>query len=204
MPKHKTIDNPEKFLADSGLLFRINQTILHPLGLALQVTLDDDGSGAGFAVIDIRDDPEGCVFAEDPFEHGTSKYFKYMQEQGDDALASRFSSLGFIEQKFGDLEKCRESEKHRGIDHDMYAWSSTGARIDCIRNDRDVVNFPRSREEARALAVKTQQEFSFIELAWGELRRLVNQKAVEQTLKTDKIEPPTIEKPYPKLDSEND
>lgn len=47
-----------------GLLQEINRLLLHPLGLALEVTVEDDGTERISGVADYRDDPEGCAFGE--------------------------------------------------------------------------------------------------------------------------------------------
>lgn len=60
----KIIDNGAKLLSEAGLLFRINRTVLHPLGLALYVTQNDDGTfhpGIGLMEWD-----EPVEFAPDP------------------------------------------------------------------------------------------------------------------------------------------
>ena len=54
--------NVEEFRQD-GYLQEINRLFLHPLGLALSITVDDDGVATGFAgIIDGRDDPEGWSY----------------------------------------------------------------------------------------------------------------------------------------------
>lgn len=45
-----------------GLLQELNRQFLHPLGLALEVVVEDDGSERFGNVWDYRDDPEGIVF----------------------------------------------------------------------------------------------------------------------------------------------
>ena len=44
MSKIKKIKESAEFLVDSGLLFEINRKILHPLGLAIEVVVEDDGT----------------------------------------------------------------------------------------------------------------------------------------------------------------
>lgn len=66
-PKTMTVDEFWKL----GLVQEINRRLLHPMGLALSVTVEfnDEGEPAeatGFGVIyDSREDPEGFVFGED-------------------------------------------------------------------------------------------------------------------------------------------
>lgn len=52
----------EEFL-EEGYLQEVNRLFLHPLGLALEVTVEDDGSHSISGVWDCRDDPEGVAFA---------------------------------------------------------------------------------------------------------------------------------------------
>ncbi len=53
-----------KEFVDGGYLQEVNRRILHPLGLALEVTEDDDGIETITGVWDERADQEGIVFAE--------------------------------------------------------------------------------------------------------------------------------------------
>lgn len=49
-----------------GLISEINRQILHPLGLALAVVAEADGTVSGFGEIwDYRADPEGLIFGDD-------------------------------------------------------------------------------------------------------------------------------------------
>lgn len=49
---------------ERGYLQELNRRFLHPLGLALEVGLDEDGTEHFGRVWDSRDDPEGIYFAE--------------------------------------------------------------------------------------------------------------------------------------------
>ncbi len=50
---------------DFGLLHEVNRKFFHPLGLALEMIMDEDGKVTGFGgVWDYRDDPEGMYFGE--------------------------------------------------------------------------------------------------------------------------------------------
>lgn len=46
-----------------GYLHEVNRRFLHPLGLALVVGIDEDGTERLQGVIDNRDDPEGMAYA---------------------------------------------------------------------------------------------------------------------------------------------
>jgi len=89
-----------QFLMDSGMLFEINRQILHPLGLALCVDVDEDtGEVKGFGGLwDARDDPEGIIYEPEPFRAGTLKSSEYREKFGRAAARSRFAALGFLKQ----------------------------------------------------------------------------------------------------------
>lgn len=63
MSKIKRIDIKE-FRA-SGYLQEVNRLFFHPLGLALEVIVQEDGSESLGGVWDFRDDPEGIAFGDD-------------------------------------------------------------------------------------------------------------------------------------------
>src|SRR6266498_2549586 len=48
-----------------GLLQEANRRFFHPLGLALEVVIDEDGAERLGGIWDYRDDPEGVYFAGD-------------------------------------------------------------------------------------------------------------------------------------------
>jgi hypothetical protein len=95
---------PIKEFRESGLLFHINHTVLHPLGLALEVTVADDGSETLSGVWDCRDDPEGIRFGPELLEAGVKKYHTYMQEQGLSYMETRDKLLGYVVQPLEDEE----------------------------------------------------------------------------------------------------
>lgn len=51
-----------KEFREVGFLHEVNRLVLHPLGLALEVVVNDDGSETIGGVWDYRDDPEGMIF----------------------------------------------------------------------------------------------------------------------------------------------
>jgi hypothetical protein len=83
---------PLQFLKDNGLLFEVNRTILHPLGLTLQVGSD------GTAELLQTDDPSGMTFTSDTFQDGESRLMEYMIREGSSKLASRKAFLQYVEQ----------------------------------------------------------------------------------------------------------
>jgi hypothetical protein len=54
-----------KEFRELGLLHEVNRLVLHPLGLALEVRIDDDGNESFGQVWDDRDDPEGIYYGDD-------------------------------------------------------------------------------------------------------------------------------------------
>jgi hypothetical protein len=104
-----------KFLLDSGLLFEINRSILHPFGLAIEVIIDDSipvTESLGLDeepvvkdpiirigdVWDFRTEPGGMQFADESYAEGLIKFTKFMQEFGSAKLAQRKQLLGYIKQ----------------------------------------------------------------------------------------------------------
>lgn len=93
---------PNKFvttkeLLDWGLLFEINRRVLHPLGLALEAEVTEDGN-VSFTnrVWNARRDPEGIIFVDKAFEHGKAKFDAMMEEWGEDRLRARKEALGYL------------------------------------------------------------------------------------------------------------
>jgi len=62
-----------KEFRDAGYLQEVNRRFLHPLGLALEVIVDEeDGSEKLGGIWDSRDDPEGFVFGTFDGDKATS------------------------------------------------------------------------------------------------------------------------------------
>lgn len=59
-PKRMTV----KEFREQGYLQEVNRLFLHPLGLALEVVKEDDGSERFGEVWDERDDDEGIIYGE--------------------------------------------------------------------------------------------------------------------------------------------
>lgn len=107
----KYISNPTQFLIDSGLLFAINQNVLHPLGLALAVNEGEEAGTSGeISIWDCRKDPEGILYGDKTFSSGTDKYEKFMQEFGLKKLKEREDLLGYLVQNFPDPYLVRDGE----------------------------------------------------------------------------------------------
>jgi len=58
-PKYMSV----KEFQEAGYLHEINRRVLHPLGIALSVAIDDHNGQVEFGPIhDLRDDPSGIIF----------------------------------------------------------------------------------------------------------------------------------------------
>ena len=77
-----TIENPVQFLRDNGLLFELNRQVLHPLGMELDIRLDEDGKITGIDLVDNRDNPQPLSFGPAEFTAGREKYNAYLDERG--------------------------------------------------------------------------------------------------------------------------
>lgn len=60
--KNKTKKIEIKEFREQGFLQEVNRQFLHPLGLALEVSIDDTGQEFITGVWDYRDDPEGIIY----------------------------------------------------------------------------------------------------------------------------------------------
>lgn len=98
MQKMMSPEEAAKFITDSGLLFEINRAVLHPLGLALVVVQEDDGTIRFGGIWDNREDLEGIVFSDDLLREGANKLQEYMDSTGNKALDARRAVLGQITQ----------------------------------------------------------------------------------------------------------
>lgn len=91
----KYLDGTEIF--SLGLLFAINRTVLHPVGLAMEVGLSEEHPEVAVVRIwDDRDDPEGTRF-EVSEELWTERMDAFMQ-LWEERTPARFDGLGYIVQ----------------------------------------------------------------------------------------------------------
>ena len=80
-----------------GLLLEVNRTFFHPLGLALDIKIDDEGNERLFGIWDCRDDKEGVVY-DLPCEDVKEKFEKaqaFIEKQH----KQRYETLGYIIQE---------------------------------------------------------------------------------------------------------
>jgi hypothetical protein len=84
-----------KEFREMGLLAELNRAFLHPLGLALEIVVDDDGTERLGGIWDYRDDPEGMLYSQ---EHFPTEKIKIAQEYIKEKHEQRMKNLGFIYQ----------------------------------------------------------------------------------------------------------
>jgi hypothetical protein len=85
----KRIDIAE--FREKGYLQEVNRRFLHPLGLALEVVVQEDGSESLGGVWDYRDDPEGMYF--DTID---SERAKFIREEWISRVVPRHKALGYL------------------------------------------------------------------------------------------------------------
>lgn len=83
--------NIEEF-RDFGFLQELNRQFLHPLGLALEAVVDENGNWTLGRVWDYRDDPEGIVFADEMIDPEKRERVEQLRKE---KAESRKAALGF-------------------------------------------------------------------------------------------------------------
>ncbi len=96
----------EEFLR-LGYLQELNRQFLHPLGLAIQVNIDDDGTHKLGAIWDCREDPEGISFGEGVLNRDKADFIEAEEER---RWAARAAALGFVTQPVPDRKEEPEPE----------------------------------------------------------------------------------------------
>lgn len=66
---------PFEFLVESGLLFALNDQVLHKLGVALAINLDSEGKASGF---NVWVDQEPWEYQEDTRAQGAQKFSDFI------------------------------------------------------------------------------------------------------------------------------
>jgi hypothetical protein len=91
----------EEFRA-KGYLQELNRVFLHPLGLAIEIKLNEDGTESLGGIWDYRDDPEGLYFAldkEPPDSERLSRFrehAKFVVEELNARNPVRVGKLGYV------------------------------------------------------------------------------------------------------------
>jgi hypothetical protein len=86
-----------KEFREAGYLQELNRRFLHPLGLALEVVVEPDGSERFSDVWDYRDDPEGLLYA--PGTIDPEKAIRIHRE-GEEKYDVRYHRFGWYTQPF--------------------------------------------------------------------------------------------------------
>jgi len=93
---------------ESGFLQELNRKFLHPMGMALEVIIDDeDGSESLGGIWDYREDDEGVYYDIEHSDEETIKSFtkkaKFVEEHYNKVTQKRFKKLGFIVEPIEDV-----------------------------------------------------------------------------------------------------
>ncbi len=88
---------------DCGYLQELNRKFLHPLGMAMSVKQNDDGTWVLGGVWDYRDDPEGIYF--DPGEDLEDKALAVAEERKA-RVPARSKALGYWIQPYKEFDEC--------------------------------------------------------------------------------------------------
>lgn len=92
---------PVKEFRAEGYIMEINRRFLHPMGLALEVTVDNKtGEESISGVWDYRDDPEGVAYAEGELDASDFLRAHALQLLWEQRRPSREAGLGFMIQTF--------------------------------------------------------------------------------------------------------
>jgi hypothetical protein len=84
-----------KEFLNSGYLQEANRRFFHPLGLALEVEVNDDGNYKLGGVWDYRNDPEGIYFSEETMNR---EKYENVQREWSQRQRARREILGYVEQ----------------------------------------------------------------------------------------------------------
>jgi hypothetical protein len=86
---------------ESGLLQEINRRLLHPLGLALEVSRDADGNETLGGIWDARDDPQGILFDVASDSDGFFERAAAVQTAWGNRRGERVAYMGSMVQSIG-------------------------------------------------------------------------------------------------------
>jgi len=99
--------NIKEFM-DFGFLHECNRKFLHPLGLALEVTTEENGTVYISGVWDYRDDPEGINFSEETLDpEKVERVEKVFKDRSD----KRQELLGYVIQPMPQIQTDTDSVK---------------------------------------------------------------------------------------------
>lgn len=87
-----------KQFRDEGFLQELNRQFLHPLGLAIEVVIDDENKMTFGEVWDYRDDPEGLMYSEGDIDSEFRRKVNNVKGLADEKAQTRQAKLGWVVQ----------------------------------------------------------------------------------------------------------
>lgn len=113
-----------KEFREMGFIQEINRLLLHPLGLALEVTIDKETKDeAIYRIWDNRDDPEGMIYADGIIDVDKARK---IQDATVRAMQLRQVELGFHIQPLPEIESV---QVRRLLQNERFAWRGAVWRI---------------------------------------------------------------------------
>lgn len=106
MAEIKHIDIKE--FRERGYLHEINRRLLHPLGMALETAVDDNGIEYLSGVWDSRDDPEGIYYGDDLLSPAK---VANVTSEWNERVEERMALLGFMVQPVSTIDEERTENK---------------------------------------------------------------------------------------------
>jgi hypothetical protein len=94
----RMVQEPARFLYETGLLYQINRVVLHPFGYALAVSVDKKGVMVLAGIIDYSDKPHGAAYNVESYNEGRANFKKFWIEVGKRRIDIRKQALGYIQQ----------------------------------------------------------------------------------------------------------
>lgn len=82
-----------KEFREQGYLQELNRQFLHPLGLALEVDLNEDGTESFGGVWNYRDDPEGMIYGDDIIDRAKATR---IQQEALSKQSTRYARFGWV------------------------------------------------------------------------------------------------------------
>lgn len=100
----------EEFL-EQGFLQEANRQFFHKCGIALSITISDDGNFKLGPIWDCRDDPEGLIFSSVEEENQAivrQWKFENVKQLMDEKRKTRLEKLGYDEQPVEEIVKVKD------------------------------------------------------------------------------------------------
>lgn len=113
-----------------GLLQEVNRRFLHPMGLALEVEVDDDGTERFGGVWDYRDDPEGIAYVGGLLDTEEALERKErVDEMLTDKTEARTETLGYVIQPVWGTSDAVVGTSGMTVDGKRLTWPDAFARM---------------------------------------------------------------------------